>query len=152
MLIKFLNECDFVNYKKPSMFIGFPYCTFKCGREICQNYSLINDSNIETTAETLINRYVNNPVTEAIVFGGLEPFDSFDDLLYFITELRKVSTDDVVIYTGYTEDELTEQIEKIRPFGNIIVKFGRYVDGEEQHFDDVLGIKLSSNNQYAKII
>ena len=32
---------DFTNYKKPSMYIAFPSCTFKCegecGQKICQN-------------------------------------------------------------------------------------------------------------------
>jgi len=30
MKLKFLIDEDFVNYKEPSMFIGFPNCTFKC--------------------------------------------------------------------------------------------------------------------------
>ena len=40
MRIKFLVDEDFVNYKKPSMFIGFPNCTWKCekecGQKMCQ--------------------------------------------------------------------------------------------------------------------
>ena len=42
MIIKQLVDEDFVNYKKPSMFIGFPTCDWKCEREcghqgLCQN-------------------------------------------------------------------------------------------------------------------
>lgn len=37
--LKGLVEEDFINYKKPSMFLIFPYCSFKCdeecGRDIC---------------------------------------------------------------------------------------------------------------------
>ena len=36
MRIKFLVDEDFVNYKKPSMFIGFPSCTWKCEKECGQ--------------------------------------------------------------------------------------------------------------------
>lgn len=39
MLIKNLIEEDFVNYKKPSMVVLFPNCSFKCdkecGRPVC---------------------------------------------------------------------------------------------------------------------
>ena len=33
MKIKGLMTEDFVNYKKVSMTIIFPYCTFKCGKD-----------------------------------------------------------------------------------------------------------------------
>jgi len=33
MIIKGLIDEDFVNYKKPSMTIMMPYCTFKCDKE-----------------------------------------------------------------------------------------------------------------------
>ena len=94
MLIKGFKDEDFVNYKKPSMFIGFPYCTFKCdkecGKQVCQNSALANSQGIEISIISLIDRYMNNPITEAIVCGGLEPFDTYQQLLEFITELKKL--------------------------------------------------------------
>ena len=48
MKIKGLISEDFVNYKKPSMTIMFPYCIgFKCGAEYCQNSPLAKSKNIE---------------------------------------------------------------------------------------------------------
>ena len=48
--IRGLVDEDFVNYKKPAMFIAFPYCTFKCDKEcgysVCQNSSLVENTNI----------------------------------------------------------------------------------------------------------
>jgi len=42
-IVNLIDE-DFCQYKKPSMFIGFPTCSFKCdkecGRPICQNSAL----------------------------------------------------------------------------------------------------------------
>ena len=35
-------------------------------------------------------------------------------------------------------------------FRNIIVKFGRFIPDQESHYDEVLGVNLASNNQYAK--
>lgn len=170
MKIKGLIDEDWINYKRPSMYIIFPSCSFKCDKEngvnLCQNAGLVKEADIEITKEELIERYLKNSLTNALVLGGLEPFDSDFDLLPFIDCLRrKYECDDtVVIYTGYTEKELeageygangTKESKKqawemLKQYGNIIVKFGRYRPNEELHFDDVLGVYLSSQNQYAK--
>ena len=156
MLIKGFKDEDFVNYKKSSMFVGFPYCTFKCdkecGKQVCQNSALANSQGIEISIASLINRYINNPITEAIVCGGLEPFDTYQQLLEFITELRKQTDDDIVIYTGYYKNEIQDYINELMQFKNIIIKFGRYVTNQEKHFDNVLEINLASDNQYAEKI
>lgn len=164
MILKGLVDEDIANYKKTSMFLIFPFCTFKCekdcGKNICQNSSIVKQQNIEVTPETLCERYLHNPLTSAVVCGGLEPFDSRFDLLSFVNCLRiKYSCeDDIVIYTGYTEEELNnpeliEQhfiFENLKSYSNIIVKFGRYIPDQEGRFDEVLGVTLASKNQYAK--
>ena len=72
--MKIINivEEDFVNYKKPNMFIGFPCCTFKCNKEsgqlVCQNYQLIKEKQIELSYEEIVKIYLDNPLTSAIVF------------------------------------------------------------------------------------
>lgn len=80
MKIKGLTEEDFTNYKKISMFIIFPYCTFKCDKEagctVCQNSGLANLHAKEIDTDTIVEHYINNPITHAIVCGGLEPIDS----------------------------------------------------------------------------
>ena len=35
-------------------------------------------------------------------------------------------------------------------YDNIVVKFGRFRPNQDPHYDNVLGVKLASNNQYAK--
>ena len=103
---------------------------------------------------TILHRYLQNDITQAIVCGGLEPFDTDNELLDFIETARDYFgiRDDIVIYTGYTEEELKDQFlfQQIIQFPNIVIKFGRFRPNEEPHMDEVLGIKLSSNNQYAK--
>ena len=100
---------DFVNYKKPSMYIIFSTCNFKCdkecGRPIWQNGALAHEPVIEIDAMEIVQRYLNNPLTHAVVCGGLEPFDSIKDLGYFLGLFRSFSSDPIVIYTGYTEKE-----------------------------------------------
>lgn len=157
MKIKGMIFEDTINYKKISLTIMMPYCSFKCDKEygssICQNGALANSPNIEIDPEQIIKKYyLDNYLVDAIVFQGLEPFDSWNDLLSFIEEFRKVSSDDIVIYTGYNENEIAEKIELLSQYDNIIIKFGRYVPNQESHFDEVLGVKLASSNQYAKKI
>lgn len=163
MKVKFLVEEDFVNYKKPSMFIGFPTCTWKCekecGKKMCQNSKLAHSPDIEIDYENIVKRYMDNPISQAVVFGGLEPFDSAHDVLTLVECFREVTQDDIVIYTGYTEEELDSTyldgylvLEDLSYYPNIVVKFGRFIPDEPPHFDEVLGINLASNNQYAKRI
>lgn len=152
MKIKGLISEDLVNYKKPSMTIIFPYCTFKCGEGYCQNSELAKAPIIEINVNNLVNRYINNPITEAVVMQGLEPFDSWNDLKSFIHELREYCNDDIVIYTGYDKNEIIEKINELSKYTNIIVKFGRYIPNQDKHFDDLLGVYLASNNQYAEKI
>ena len=51
MKIKGIIDEDFINYKKPSMVIMCPSCTFKCdkenGAQVCQNSTLAAAPNIE---------------------------------------------------------------------------------------------------------
>lgn len=160
MRIKQLLHEDFVNYKKPSMFIGTSYCTGKCYKElglpctICQNDALQKLEILDMSSTRLTSMYINNPITQAIVFGGLEPFDQFDELYDFIEELRNswYCDDDVVIYTGYNKNEIEKQVTMLKNFSNIIIKFGRYIPGQKLHFDEVLGVNLASDNQYAERI
>ena len=148
-------EEDFTNYKKPSMFLITPYCDFKCcienGNNICQNMDVIKAPIIDVNNDELIKRYLNNPITKSIVFGGLEPMDSFEEVREFINTLRWDYNcfDDVVIYTGYNADEIIDQCMRLSKFANIIVKFGRFIPDQKSHFDEVLGVELASSNQYA---
>ena len=154
-IVQLVDE-DFVNYKKASMVIGCPYCNFKCDREcgksVCQNSKLANSIILDISEDFIINRYLDNEITHAIIFQGLEPFDSWPDLFYFISLFRDQSSDDIVIYTGYNEDEIGTLVEDLTRYDNIIVKFGRYIPDQKSHFDEVLGVNLASPNQYAKKI
>lgn len=155
MIVKQIVDEDFINYKKPSMFIAFPKCTWKCEKEcgmrVCQNNTLATSPNIEINAEKIVTRYLNNQLTRAVVFGGLEPIDSYTDLFELVHIIRNKykCNDDIVIYTGYNHEEITKELNRIKPCGNIVVKFGRFIPGHNPHYDEVLGVMLASDNQYA---
>jgi len=151
--LKGIIDEDFVNYRVPSMVLMFPYCTFKCGSEYCQNSNLAKAESITVGIKSICERYANNSITEAVVCQGLEPIDSFAELILFISKLRCMGIDDdVVIYTGYTKEELTEKqyLEPLKEFGNIVIKYGRYLPNNKPHYDDILGVNLASDNQYAE--
>lgn len=156
MFIKHIVTEDFVNYKKPSMFIGTPTCNFKCcteaGNNICQNMSLVKQPNIEISNIDIVNKYIDNPITKAIVFGGLEPFDSWDDMFEIIHMIRHLCEDDIVIYTGYNKEEIIDKVNLLKNFKNIIIKYGRFIPNQEKHYDEILGVELASTNQWAEKI
>lgn len=156
MIIKGLMDEDFVNYKKPSMFIITSNCSFKCdkecGKPVCQNSELAKAPIIDIETNEVIERYLSNPITEAVVWGGLEPFDDFLDLKDFVGYFRKVSQDDIVIYTGYYPKEILTKLYYLwllKGEGDIIIKFGRFIPDRPHKYDELLGIKLASDNQFA---
>ena len=153
MIVKNIIGEDFTNYKKPSMLIAFPTCSFKCekecGSQVCQNSKLAKSPDIEISYDNIVYKYLKNKFTEAIVFGGLEPFDSIKDLYLLVNAFRLYTDDDIVIYTGYYPNEITEQINQLKEYPNIIIKFGRFIPNQESHIDEILGVKLASPNQYA---
>ena len=168
MEIKGIEAENFENYKVPALFIAFPRCSFKCDKEagcaVCQNSALASASSKYISVDAIIRLYEDNPLTKAMVLGGLEPFDSADDLFQLVSLFRGRTDDDVVIYTGYTEEELKSKyystyksnkisfFDMLKQYKNIIVKFGRFIPKQEKHFDTVLGVELASPNQYAKVL
>lgn len=140
------------------MLISTISCDWKCLTEksldisICQNSPINNHPTIDIKDKDIIDRYLQNPITSSIVFGGLEPFNQFFELKLFISTFRQFSSDDIVIYTGYYENELKDKIRVLSCFDNIIIKFGRYDPSKPPMYDDVLGVNLASCNQAAKRI
>ena len=160
MRVKTIVDEDFVNYKKPAMFIGTISCDGKCCIEggfplsVCQNDGWRGCAPINIRDEVIIKRYLQNPITHSIVFGGLEPIEQYDEVISLIQTLREDFDchDDVVIYTGYYPEEISIILAMMKKYDNIIVKFGRYIPNMKSRFDEVLGVNLASDNQYAERI
>lgn len=159
MKIKGIIFEDFINYKVPCMTIMMPRCKgFKCdkecGKPVCQNSALANTADLEYANTSIVQAYRSNPISRALCFQGLEPFDSFEDLYDLIFVFRECYSinDDIIIYTGYNKDEIEDQLNQLKHFPNIIIKFGRYIPQQAPIYDEVLGIELASPNQYAERI
>lgn len=156
MIIKDIVDENFQDYKRTSMFIATSECDWKCCSEasidisICQNSNIAAQPSIEVNVEDIFNRYINNSLTSAIVVGGLEPFLQFDEVYELIRYFRsKMCLDEFVIYTGYYHREIEEHIKTLQNLSNIIIKFGRYIPNTKQCYSAILGVWLSSANQYA---
>lgn len=158
MILKGIIDCDFTNYKEPVLTLEFPYCDFKCdklnGCKVCQNSSLAAEPNIDVSLDKIWELYEANPLTKGFCCQGLEPLDSYLDLLKLIMFIRitKRCDDPIIIYTGYNKEECTKLIYQIYHYNNLIFKWGRFIFGHQSHYDEVLGVKLASNNQYAEVI
>lgn len=159
MKLRGFVEEDFVQYRKPSMFLGVTTCDWKCCKEcgmptsMCQNSSLATGKIVEVGEDILYKRYKANPITQAIVIGGLEPILSFYDVVRLIDYFRTHGDmSDFVIYTGYYPNEIQPELAVLSGYKNIVMKFGRYIPNKNSKQDDVLGVTLASDNQYAERI
>lgn len=156
MRVRGIVEEDFTNYKDPSMFIISCFCDFKCCMEagldigVCQNAPLVKSKILDISDEIIYNRFSNNQITKAVVIGGLEPFAQIDEVEKLLSKFREHGDySPFVIYTGYYPDEVKRQTELLARYKNVVIKFGRYKPGCKAHFDEVLGVNLTSHNQYA---
>lgn len=144
----FVNDVDVVNYKEASCFIGAGY-TCSRGCPGCQNEELKHSIPAQVDASRIALNYEKMPITHAIVFGGLEPLEDLENLKLWVNIFRFITDDMIIIYTGVEidSDELKEAAKYLAEYPNIIFKAGSYIDGHEPHFDELLGVKLASDNQ-----
>lgn len=120
---------------------------------MCQNSPIAQLPTIEISNKEIYHRYISDPITQAIVIGGLEPLLQQDEVINFVAYVRSCGCmDDIVIYTGYYRHEVLPFVDKIARFDNIIIKFGRYIPSRCKRYDRVLGVDLASDNQYAERI
>ena len=172
MRIKAIKADDYTNYRDPegwsSLFVGMGTCDWKCciaagiPVDTCQNSALAKAPVVELDATDLLKRYAWE--SGSVVVGGLEPFNDMESLKElarayknFVNYLHgEEEFDKLVIYTGYNPDEVITHVEEIynivKDKLTLIVKFGRFVPGQKTHLDEVLGVELASDNQFAKKI
>lgn len=156
MRVRGVVEEDFINYRLPSMFITSCFCDFKCCTEhgldigVCQNAPLVQSEIREVSDYVIYQHFASNPITKAVVIGGMEPIMQFDEVKALLKLFRdNGDKSDFVIYTGYYPGEIRDELHALERFENVVVKFGRFIPDVPGRYDDVLGIELSSDNQFA---
>lgn len=115
--------------------IHFPVTTLGPGRRLgiwFQGCSLRCEGCISVdtwaTAKTLIpieqlmrtlSSYL--PLIDGITISGGEPFDQFEALLAIVVQLRKKTKVDILVYTGYGVEDITEQLLQIKPYIDVLI-------------------------------
>lgn len=145
-------------YKKIGLLVPIGIsCTWKCKNCINRQHTFKNSNKYhisEYEIGEIIKIYKKNILVESLILAGLEPFDNPHDLRRLIGVFRDSISDDIIIYTGYDNDdidtnkELKMLLQEILKYDNILVKFGRYIEGKDKIYDNVLGIELASDNQW----
>ena len=159
MMVKKVVGERFQDYRKPSLFVATAFCDWKCctdaGRKpaMCQNSPVAQMPTKDVSEDEIFRKYVSDPITQAVVIGGLEPLLQQDEVISLIRYFREHGCEDeFVIYTGYYKFEIEDVVERLAAYQNVIVKFGRYIPYSIKRYDPVLGVELSSNNQHAEKI
>ena len=159
MRVKAIVAEDFVNYKFPSMFITTCFCDWKCCAElgidigVCQNAPLAQSENKDIDNQIIYEQFIKNPITKAVVIGGLEPIIQINEVIDLINLFRTNGENcPFIIYTGYYPNEISKTLKHLKQYKNIIIKFGRDIPNRPKRYDDILGIDLFSDNQYAEVI
>lgn len=144
----------FQDYKKSALLFSTCYCDWKCCTElnidisVCQNSKISMQREVNLPFHRILDM-VRNSITDAVIFGGLEPFLQADELVQCIQYLRNNGVKkDIVIYTGYYIEEISTETLLFLSLNQVILKCGRYIPNRSSKYDEVLGITLASDNQY----
>jgi hypothetical protein len=159
-LMKLLSEPVIVynDYKLNALYIPIGVtCDFKCVKEAkakglefmeCHNHEFINKEKYEMSTDEVLTKIQGNPFIECIILSGLEPMDCFKSVSDFISEFREKSDMEIVIFTGYYANEVTDKLKTLKRYDNITFKFGRYDPSAKPRYDEVGKVTLISGNQY----
>jgi len=163
MLLKQIIDENFGDYRECSMLLVTPNCTFKCSE--CHNKHLTKMETKNFPDKEILKRFFDNPLTSAIVIGGLEPLDRIQDVVWFMYYLNEyvhknnVEKPTVVIYTGYDLEYIDNNLYwtglgcQLVKYNKCIIKYGGfqpeyYDDGNlKKVWNNDLGVYLASPNQ-----
>lgn len=152
-------DADIVNYHEATFnILAGISCTFKCCLDnptVCQNSDLCKNTPIRFSIQKLIERFNNQHIAQSVTLQGLECLDNLKQVLWFIYYFRQTNQEPIIIWTGYTKEEcedLIYLITEVMHWNNIIIKFGRFIMNRPSRYDEVLGVTLASDNQYAEKI
>ena len=119
-------------------------CTHRCLG--CSNPELWDENTAKDISIDRIISYIETiKDAEGITITGGDPFNQLDDLTVLLHKLNNLGYEDILVYSGYTIEEILEMGELAkRAIDNIGVLIdGPYIDG----LNDNKGIRGSSNQK-----
>lgn len=61
------------------------------------------------------------PLIDGITISGGEPFEQFEALLAIVVQLRERTNVDILVYTGYGVEDITDQLQQIKPYIDVLI-------------------------------
>lgn len=61
------------------------------------------------------------PLVDGVTISGGEPFDQFEALLAIVVQLREKTKVDILVYTGYGIEDITDQLQQIKPYIDVLI-------------------------------
>lgn len=122
-------------------------CPHRC--EGCHNPQTHDfDGGREVTLRSLLDEISGNPLLDGVTFSGGEPFCQAEKLYRLAAEIKKMGMD-IVTYTGYTFEYLTEKANEENFYMELLSETDYLVDGrfELDKRDILLKFKGSSNQR-----
>lgn len=120
-------------------------CSKKCFGCISEELHLADPSKevpVDVVADMIINEAARTNCTRLTISGG-DPFEQPEELFAFLKQVRRHFTD-ILVYTGYTMDEICESEVMTSCLCNIDVLIdGRYIESKNVEATNLRG----SSNQ-----
>lgn len=124
-------------------------CNHKC--KGCHNPKTWSyDGGYEVDVEDIYNDIAKNPLLKGVTISGGEPFDQAFECWYLISEyIKKKSPNlDVMVYSGYTVEELIEKSVEDIQIRRLLCSIDILVDGEYDESQRSLALNYrGSKNQ-----
>lgn len=139
----FVTNTEFLGpYRRSVLWVQ--KCCFSC--EGCIAPEMQKDGGHFSDTKTLANILLSDSTTEGITISGGEPFLQADALLEMINIMKNRRDIGVIIYSGFTLDELRAKsdsaVDKLLSVTDILID-GRY----EKNLDDGIAYRGSSNQR-----
>lgn len=123
-------------------------CTHQCKK--CSNPELWERNPLkDISVENIISCVQQIKDADGITITGGEPFQQAEELRTLVTRLNEIGYEDILVYSGYTLDELKLQGDKVKQIlDNISVLVdGRYID----ELNDNKSFRGSSNQKIYRL-
>lgn len=122
--------------------VWFQGCNKHCKECISPEFQPFNAGK-ELLPSTILNKFIDE-IPDGLVISGGEPFEQPEALLDLVEEFTKKFGNDIIIYTGYTIDELENKSEPV--FRKIINLTAVLIDGEYDPLKNTgIGLAGSAN-------
>lgn len=124
-------------------------CSLNCVN--CFNQHIKEMDTLYINTDEIVDMIKNNPFEEGLILGGLEWSEQSDELIELVNTVMDNNLK-VMIYTGLTEIEFFNIVDKSKLQSGVYIKFGRYINTNKTITNIQFGVNLASENQYIKII